>query len=324
MPYDFNLECLKGGIAVRLHQLNQWFIAVAAIVIGLFVVSQAVRIVSAPVAAQHQTIKQASRPTSNIGGITNSQRQSLAQLNYTPGKSVIKKVNHDRSTLNPKSWTKNQVIYGKLDAQRRTSNGNTAFLEARNHANTNLRISQSVAPTAWHNNRGGELIYNRGHLIAYSLTSGIDQWTGKYNGNRYGDQDNPKNLFTETDFTNQYVQTIYETKVRHAIERHERVIYQATPIFRGNEDMARGINLQAISTDGRLNFNVYLFNVEPGISFDYANGNSTYDKNMRVVVPYEAVFEKQRLKESYNGQFKFIGNYPMPVASHPRRYERVR
>lgn len=309
---------------MRLHQINQLFVTTVIAAFVLFLIGASIQIYRAPMKAAKQAVNQSSRPAKQVGGLTSRQRQHLAQLNYTPGKSVVVAVNHDHSTLNPRSWTKNRVIYGQLDSQKRTSNGNTAFLESRNHANTNLRISQSVSPTAWHNNRGGELIYNRGHLIAYSLTSGIDQWTGKYNGNRYGDQDNPKNLFTETDFTNQYVQTIYETKVRHAIERHERVIYQATPIFRGNEDMARGINLQAISTDGRLNFNVYLFNVEPGISFDYANGNLTDDKNMRVVVPYEAVFEKQRLKESYNGQFKFIGNYPMPVASHPRRYERVR
>lgn len=38
--------------------------------------------------------------------------------------------------------------------------------------------------------------------------------------------------FTETDFTNQMLQTIYETEVRHAIEHGKHVIFQATPIFR--------------------------------------------------------------------------------------------
>ncbi|MFR0771830.1 MAG: DNA/RNA non-specific endonuclease [Limosilactobacillus pontis] len=54
-----------------------------------------------------------------------------------------------------------------------------------------------------------------------------------------GDQDNPRNLFTETDFTNEVLQTYYEAQVRHAIERGKHVIYQATPIFRGDEMMAR-------------------------------------------------------------------------------------
>ena len=121
----------------------------------------------------------------------------------------------------------------------------------------NIRLLQTVSPAGWQPNRDGMLIYNRGHLIAYSLTGALNKLTGRYQASAVGDQDNPRNLFTETDFTNQMLQTIYETEVRHSIEHGKHVIYQATPIFRGNENVARGINLQAISTDGTLNFNVY-------------------------------------------------------------------
>ena len=47
--------------------------------------------------------------------------------------------------------------------------------------------------------------------------------------------------------------------------------------------MARGIHLQAISTDRSLNFNVYIFNVQPGYSFNYQTGKATVDKNMYVL-----------------------------------------
>ena len=46
--------------------------------------------------------------------------------------------------------------------------------------------------------------------------------------------------------------------------------------------MAKGINLQAISLNGNLNFNIYIFNVQPGYSFDYANGSCHVDRNMTV------------------------------------------
>lgn len=62
----------------------------------------------------------------------------------------------------------------------------------------------------------------------------------------------------------------------------QKVIYQATPIFRGTEKMARGVNLQAVSTDGMLNFNVYIFNVQPGYSFDYQNGRAYVNNSMKV------------------------------------------
>ena len=231
-----------------------------------------------------------SRPgnSANFGGIDSQTIAHLASLNYQPGQSAIVQVNNGKSTLNPNSWQTNHVIYSNLDQLNRTSSPNTAFLEARNKANESLRVRQTVDPTGWHNNHGRTQIYNRGHMIAYSVSAGISQ-TGQYDPNSVsGDQNNPKNLFTQTAFSNQKLQTIYESKVRHAIEQGQKVIYQVTPIFRGNELMARGVNLQAVSTDGSLNFNVYIFNVQPGYSFNYQNGSSQVDQGMRVPTPVNA------------------------------------
>jgi len=63
------------------------------------------------------------------------------------------------------------------------------------------------------------------------LSAGIDQ-TGNYN---------PKNLFTQSAFSNQKIQTIFEGKILAALRQKKRVIYQATPIFRAKELMAQGI-----------------------------------------------------------------------------------
>lgn len=273
------------------------------------------------VSARNHFAERDSRPKSQVGGLTNSERNHLAKLNYQPKESVIVYVNGGRSTLNPKSWTSNHVIYNPLDRLGRTSSGNTAFLEQRNHADTTLRTDQSTQPAGWHDNYGGNLVYNRGHLIAYSLTAGINSDTGKYTPTMIGDQDNPKNLFTETDFINQEIQTIYEAKVRHAIERGEHVIFQATPVFRGNELVPRGVNLQAISTNGRLNFNVFLFNVEPGVQINYQNGSYTYNSKMVVPVPQDAVNAEDN-QGNKNSQYQFVGSYTKPYAVHPRQYVR--
>lgn len=267
-------------------------------------------------------IKREHRPASQIGGLTDDQRNQLASHTYQAGEGVVMYVNNGRSTLNPKSWKKNQVIYGQLDAQGRTAAGNTAFLQHRNHADTNLRSDQTVQPAGWHHNSDGQLVYNRGHLIAYSLTAGINPQTGQYSAGVVGDQDNPRNLFTETDFVNQEIQTVYEAKVRHAIEHNEKVIYQATPIFRGSELVPRGINLQAISTDGRLNFNVYLQNVEPGVVINYRDGSYYLDSTMAIPVPPDAE-PAEDSKANHQGQFRFYGHYPRPVANAPRHYVRA-
>lgn len=230
-----------------------------------------------------QVVKNATTADTNYGGLSSADYQKLANLDFKSGDKAYVYVNNNKSTLIKNAWKVNKVIYSNLDNLNRTSHSNTAFLEPRNVANDSLRVRQFINPTAWHSNReNGTQIYNRGHLIAYSVSAGIDQ-DGNYNpNNQSGDQNNPKNLFTQTAFSNQKIQTIFEGKVRNALKQGNKVIFQATPIFRGNELMARGINLQAISLNNHLDFNVYIYNVQPDYVFDYNNGRAKIDRNMVV------------------------------------------
>ncbi|WP_268913409.1 DNA/RNA non-specific endonuclease [Lentilactobacillus sp. SPB1-3] len=209
----------------------------------------------------------------------------LANLTFKSGDDSVVYINHDHATLNPNDWQTNKVDYQNLDSYNRTSNANVAYLENSNLASDSNRQRQYVKPTAWHQKFvDGDPIINRGHLIAYSLSGGINS-DGQYTHTNVGDQNNPKNLFTQTAFSNQKIQTIYEQKVRQALYDHKRVIFYARPIFRGSELMARGIHLQAVSTDKSLDFNVYLFNVQPKVQFDYQTGRSTIDRNFKVAEP---------------------------------------
>lgn len=217
---------------------------------------------------------------------TSKSTSSLASLTYKSGSSAVITVNNNKSTLNPKDWTVNKVIYSNLDSLNRTSQPNTSYLEARNVANDSLRVRQYVKPTGWHQKfANGEAILNRGHLIAYSLSKGISL-NGTYQPSlQSGDQNNPKNLFTQTAFSNQEIQTIYESKIREALRQGKKVIYQAQAIFAGNDKIAKGVQLQAVSTDGSLDFNVFIFNVQPGFQFNYADGTSRVDRSMTVPTP---------------------------------------
>lgn len=236
---------------------------------------------------KNNKITQAKPAAKVYGGLSRQDYQKLANLDFKSGSSAYITVNNDHSTLIKNAWRVNRVIYADLDSLNRTSHSNTAFLQKRNVANDSLRVRQFVEPTGWHyNRRNGTQIYNRGHLIAYSISAGIDQ-EGNFNpDNLSGDQNNPKNLFTQSAFSNQRIQTMFESRIRVALRQNKKVIYQATPIFRGEELMARGINLQAVSTDGELDFNVYLFNVQPGYSFNYNNGRAKVDHEMLVEENY--------------------------------------
>ena len=223
-------------------------------------------------------------PSNNAAPAQNVASQSkLAELNFQSGDDPVVAVNHNKATLKAADWKSNHVDYQNLDNLNRTSSPNTGYLEKRNLASGSLRVRQYVEPTGWHQKFvDKDPIVNRGHLMAYSISKGIST-SGQYDPNdQSGDQNNPKNLFTQSAYSNQQLQTKYEEMIRDALKQNQKVIYQAQPIFRSNELMARGVHLQAVSTDGQLNFNVYIFNVQPQVKFDYATGRSTIDRSMKV------------------------------------------
>lgn len=266
------------------NTVANWIIALVIIIWGgWFKLNSSNQVANQNQDNSQQVVKNATTADTNYGGLSSADYQKLANLDFKSGDKAYVYVNNNKSTLIKNAWKVNKVIYSNLDNLNRTSHSNTAFLEPRNVANDSLRVRQFINPTAWHSNReNGTQIYNRGHLIAYSVSAGIDQ-DGNYNpNNQSGDQNNPKNLFTQTAFSNQKIQTIFEGKVRNALKQGNKVIFQATPIFRGNELMARGINLQAISLNNNLDFNVYIYNVQPDYVFDYNNGRAKIDRNMVV------------------------------------------
>ena len=63
--------------------------------------------------------------------------------------------------------------------------------------------------------------------------------------------------------------------------------------------MARGINLQAVSTDGSLDFNVYIFNVQPGYQFNYQNGRASKDNSVQVANWFYSYINKVRILRMY-------------------------
>lgn len=266
------------------NTVANWIIALVIIIWGgWFKLNSSNQVAHQNQDNSQQVVKNATTADTNYGGLSSADYRKLANLDFKSGDKAYVYVNNNKSTLIKNAWKVNKVIYSNLDNLNRTSHSNTAFLEPRNVANDSLRVRQFINPTAWHSNReNGTQIYNRGHLIAYSVSAGIDQ-DGNYNpNNQSGDQNNPKNLFTQTAFSNQKIQTIFEGKVRNALKQGNKVIFQATPIFRGNELMARGINLQAISLNNNLDLNVYIYNVQPDYVFDYNNGRAKIDRNMVV------------------------------------------
>lgn len=127
----------------------------------------------------------------------------------------------------------------------------------------------SVEPTGWNNKRydselvDGGWIYNRCHLIGYQLT---------------GENANEKNLITGTRYLNIEGMLPFENDVAEYVkDTGNHVMYQVIPIYEGDNLVASGVVMEAQSVEDNgegIDFNIYCYNVQPGIEIDYSNGDN--------------------------------------------------
>ena len=89
---------------------------------------------------------------------------------------------------------------------------------------------------------------------------------------------NEKNLITGTRYLNVQGMLPFENMVADYVkETGNHVLYRVTPVFEGSNLVASGVQMEAwsVEDDGEgICFNVYCYNVQPGVEIDYASGES--------------------------------------------------
>ncbi|MCD8083920.1 MAG: DNA/RNA non-specific endonuclease [Clostridiales bacterium] len=144
-----------------------------------------------------------------------------------------------------------------------------------------------VKPTGWHTVKYPELIsdlylYNRCHLIGFQLA---------------GENANEKNLVTGTRYMNIDGMLSFENMIDDYVEEtSNHVLYRVTPIFEGNDLVCRGVEMEAWSVEDQgdgICFHVFAYNVQPGITIDYATGDSHVSDGTEAAVSSEAATEAE-------------------------------
>ena len=127
----------------------------------------------------------------------------------------------------------------------------------------------NIKPTGWEQEKyNGEYLYNRCHLIGHQLA---------------GENANELNLITGTRYFNVEGMLPFENQVANYIRENKEnhVLYRVTPIFKENNLLASGVEIEAYSVEDNgegVCFNVYVYNVQPGININYKTGKSSLEK----------------------------------------------
>ena len=140
-----------------------------------------------------------------------------------------------------------------------------------------------VKPSGWHTVKydtvDGKYLYNRCHLIGFQLTA---------------ENANAKNLITGTRYLNTEGMLPFENMVADYVrETENHVLYRVRPFYTDDNLVADGVQIEAMSVEDKgegILFNVYCYNVQPGISIDYSTGESWIET--------ENIPEKAGTKES--------------------------
>ncbi len=130
----------------------------------------------------------------------------------------------------------------------------------------------SVKPSGWvqaqYDSVDGGSLYNRCHLIGFQLT---------------GENANACNLITGTRYMNVEGMLPFENMVADYIkETDNHVLYRVTPVYDGENLVARGVQMEAWSVEDEgdgVCYNVYVYNNQPGITIDYSDGTSWESEN---------------------------------------------
>ena len=197
------------------------------------------------------------------------QKESVITLDTLPAYAGVPyvEINGNKPQFSEEDYTKEAFEqYSELDQLGRCGVAYANICEEIMPKEERGAIGQ-IKPSGWHTVKydcvDGKYLYNRCHLIGYQLA---------------GENANEKNLITGARYMNVAGMLPFEDKVADFVQATGyHVLYRVTPVYRGNNLVADGVEMEAFSVEDKgagISFYVFVYNVQPQITIDYADGSS--------------------------------------------------
>jgi len=217
----------------------------------------------------------------------NAQNKALAAVPEYSGAASVSLNNNQPEFTDDEITTASYEQYGALDSYGRCTTAVACI-------GTDLMPSEEresigmIKPTGWNQNKYPGIVdseppylYNRCHLIGYQLT---------------GENANERNLVTGTRYMNVDGMLPYENEVANYIKNTgNHVMYRVTPIFEDSNLLCSGVQMEAYSVEDSgkgVSFNVYCYNVQPGVIIDYTDGSNSADPSYTGSTSTEATIQQ--------------------------------
>ena len=220
------------------------------------------------VTTEDSSVSSTTSKPSSVGGGTAKPVDLLSIPAYS-GNAFVTINNNKPSFSSAELTTKGYEKYSPLDNLKRCGVAIASCgKEIMPGANEERGSISSIYPSGWNQAKyegiSGGWLWNRCHLIGWQLSA--------ENANR-------ENLITGTRYMNISGMLPFENMVADYIrETGNHVAYRITPIYKGNNLVCSGVQMEAYSIEDNgdgIEFNVYCYNVQPGININYADGSSS-------------------------------------------------
>ncbi len=142
--------------------------------------------------------------------------------------------------------------------------------------------------------KGDGYLFNYCHLIAHQLLE--------------DDSDN-RNFVVGTRYMNEIGMSLFEDQVKKCLKNKNRVnhvLYRVTPIYNDGDQLVKGVQMEALSVEDygkEICFNVFVYNVQPGVAICYKCGSSKEDKKW-----CDTIFSQNKYNDKEKGTQDYILN----------------